>query len=98
MLATDIDTSITRLAQGMRNPERARLAAEEAVQMAQARVAIEPASVESRDFLSQAQSALGTAYRASGDLERAVECYRAAVAVREQLVREQPGIAGYRRS
>src|SRR5262249_28859851 len=42
LLASGIAASITRLAQSIRDPERARSAAEEAVRMAQARVALAP--------------------------------------------------------
>ena len=62
------------------------------------RAALNPASIETRDYLSQAESALGTANWGAGDLEPAARSYRAAVEIREQIVREQPGSAGYRRS
>ena len=96
-LAADIDGAIVRTAQDMRSPTRGLPAAEEAMALAKRVVAIDPASEESREYLSQAEGTLGTAYRAAGDLESAARVFGEAVELREQLVRERPGNAVYRR-
>jgi tetratricopeptide (TPR) repeat protein len=97
-LATDIDGAIVRQAWDLRDSRRARPFAEEAMRMAARLVALDPAGIESRDYLSQAQSTLGSAYRATGELELSAQSYREMVKLREQLVREQPGNTGYRRN
>lgn len=57
----------------------------------------EPANRQHRDTLSDAHSALSSALRSTGRLSDAAESIRASIAVREQLVAEEPDNIDYRR-
>jgi len=96
-LAGNINADLTRLASDARDPRQARLAAQEATEIAQRMVKLQPSNQESLDFLALSQNSLASAYRASGDLELAAQTYRAALEIREQMVRDHPENAGYRR-
>src|SRR5947209_636626 len=89
-LACEVYAESTRFAADSGKPQEAREAAGEATVMARRLVALDPSSAESRDYLSAAQVSLGKAYLSSYQLESAVQNFRDALDIREQLVREQP--------
>ena len=96
-LAGNIDADLTRLASDAHTPERAREMAQETAKIAQRMVALQPSSQESLDYLALSENSLASAYRASGDLELSAQTYRAALKIREQLVRDHPENASLRR-
>ena len=96
-LAGNIDADLTRLASDARAPARAREMAQETAKIAQRMVELQPSSQESLDYLALSENSLASAYRSSGDLELSAQTYRAALKIREQLVRDHPENASLRR-
>lgn len=96
-LAGDISSQRARSATDAHDPGAARRAAESAVEIARRLTALQPGSADSLDYLSEAQSSLGAAYRSAGLLEESARSFQEAVATREQLVRRAPQNTGYRR-
>jgi serine/threonine protein kinase/tetratricopeptide (TPR) repeat protein len=87
-----------RFAATLQDPGAALAAAKEAESTGQRMMELNPASIEAKDFLTVSYSTKGTAYRALGQPDLAAQNYRAAVAIREAIVRDHPDIAGYRRA
>ncbi|HXS94044.1 MAG TPA: serine/threonine-protein kinase [Candidatus Limnocylindrales bacterium] len=96
-IAGDISSQRVRIASDHRQPEIARQAAERTLDAAQRLAALQPGSRQSLDYLAEAQSSLGAAYRTAGQLEESVRRYRDAAATREQLVSLEPQNTSYRR-
>jgi len=97
MLAGDVSAQLARDATERRRPDVARSEAEGAVEIARRLSAIRPGSIESLDYLSSAESSLGSADRASGRLVEAAASYRESAEAREQLVHKQPQNSSYLR-
>jgi eukaryotic-like serine/threonine-protein kinase len=96
-LAGNINSDVARLSSDAHAPRQAREAAQEASEMAQRMVAINPSSEESLDFLAVSKNSLASAYRASGDLELAAQTYREGLAIRARMVDQHPENTSYRR-
>jgi eukaryotic-like serine/threonine-protein kinase len=96
-LAANISADVARIRAGSREPQPAFDAAREAVGFAQRALDLAPAAENSRDYLAGAETGLGVAYLARGDPESAVRIYRAALTIRERLVKEHPDNSAYRR-
>ncbi len=96
-LAGDINSDVARLSSDSHAPQHAREAAQEANEMAQRMVAVNPSSEESLDYLALSKNSLASAYRASGSLELAAQTYREGLVIRERLVNEHPENTSYRR-
>src|SRR5439155_25830427 len=96
-LAADIDSEMVHYFFDQRNPSRVLQASQGAENMVRRIVALNPSSVEAREYLSVAQSNLGEAYLATRELDLAANSFRAAAETREQLVRDEPEVVGHRR-
>lgn len=97
-ILANVEGAIARLAAESHDAARAQRAAEDALLTAQRMAVLEPGSIPTRDFLAAAQSSAGSAYKAAGELEKAGAAYRAAVATREQIVRDDPTAGSRRRT
>ena len=68
-----------------------------AMDMARRLLALSPGDRVHRQGFATANVSLGTVRIAAGQLESAVASYRAAIEIREQLVKEEPNNVSYRR-
>jgi tetratricopeptide (TPR) repeat protein len=96
-LQGEILAEITRVSYDKRDGS-AQQSARNLTEIAHRLADLDPSNRNYRDGLSTAHSSLGTALLGAGDLEQAVENYRAAIALREQLVRDDPRNKDYRRN
>jgi tetratricopeptide (TPR) repeat protein len=96
-LALGIHSHIGNFAISTRDTQRVEQAAAEQQEAARRLVTLDPSSRESRAYLTAAQTSLATAYVSKGQIEAAAQAHREAVAMREQLVREEPENVTYRR-
>jgi tetratricopeptide (TPR) repeat protein len=87
-----------RAAYQLRDFATAQRTAEQMMQIARRLLQLDPRNPAYRENLSGAHSSLGAAHAAAGRPREAADQYRVCVALREQLVAEQPHQADYQRN
>jgi len=97
-LGIDINSDLARFYMDPAAFDKVLNHSQEAVRLAGQMVVAYPARPESQDSLAEAQISLGLASKASGDFTRAEQSYRSALAIRQQLVEQNPNNTGYQRS
>jgi len=97
-LTADISSEAAREATISRQAKRAEEAAQQTVEVARRVAALDPSSNEALEYLAVAQSTLGSANRAAGQIEKAARSFRDSAATREQLVSRAPDNIAYQRS
>jgi len=97
-VAGEIYADITRAFLALDDRPAAEQAAEKTKQIAERCIALDPAGLDARDKLSYAHTSIGAARLARGRLEEAAESYRAAIAIRAQLVVDAPDHTAFRRN
>jgi len=90
-------TATSRAAINITDYAHAERAARRAMELARTVAQRDPANRKHRDTLSDAYSVLSSALRSTGRLSEAADSVRQSIAVREQLVREEPDNTDYRR-
>jgi tetratricopeptide (TPR) repeat protein/predicted Ser/Thr protein kinase len=88
--AIEVFSTTARLFSTMRDLGRSLEAAKQAVAFAGRLAEIEPSSLKSREFQSQAYRSLGDAQMVNGNLTMALDGYRRALRLREQIAAEKP--------
>jgi tetratricopeptide (TPR) repeat protein len=96
-LAGELYSDMNRALTELRDAGKALEAAASAMEIAKKLVALDPADRSHRMGLATAISSVGRAHLTAMQLEEAVACFREAIAIREQVVREQPQNAVYQR-
>ena len=97
-LVVEASAAVARTATTMRDVGVAERAAQQAVTAAQQLATLEPGTSKYREGLATAHNALGGARLIAGHLTETAKEFRAAVAIREQLVADQPDDASVRRN
>ena len=92
VLAGDIHSELSRSEFELRHYQAAETSSLRAMEIARRLVDLDP-SIEHQDNLASAHNALGATRIAAGRLAEAADSFRAAVAIRERLVQDEPNHA-----
>jgi tetratricopeptide (TPR) repeat protein len=93
-----VSSAIARTATTMRDWALAERASQQALEASQRLVVLEPDSTDHRDVLASAHNALGGVRNSTGRPAEAVISFKASIAIREQLVRDEPDNLSWRRT